>query len=178
LPFPNPFRQRQPHAAGERLYAALVAQARRPAFYTAYGVADTVTGRFELYCLHVILLLRRLKGQGPQAEETAQALFDIFISGLDHALREIGVGDLSVARRMRELGQAFYGRAKAYDANLDGEGEDTLEALIGRTVFEGAADEGRSEILAGYARGADAALAAQPLAALLAGDVAWPEPAA
>lgn len=177
MPFPNLFRQRQPHIAGERLYAAVVAQARRPAFYVDLGVGDTVEGRFELYSLHVILLLRRLKGQGPQAAETAQALFDIFISGLDNALREIGVGDLSVARRMRELGQAFYGRAKAYDASLPGEGDDSLDALIGRTVLGGAAQPGEAEALAGYARTADAMLAGQPLTALLDGEVAWPEAA-
>jgi cytochrome b pre-mRNA-processing protein 3 len=172
--FQSLFRQRKPKVVGRRLYESVVAQARQPAFYTAFGVPDTNEGRFELYSLHVILLLHRLKGQGPEAAETAQALFDTFLSWLDHALREIGVGDLSVARKMRNLGEAFYGRAKAYDASLPGEGDD-LEALIERTVFEGAPAHGESEALAAYVRDAAAALAAQPLAAILEGQADWPK---
>ena len=101
--------------AGRRLYDCAAAQARSPAFYAVMGAPDTVEGRFELYSLHVALLLRRLKGQGPQAAETAQGLFDAYVQALDDALREMGVGDLSVGKKMRKLGEAFYGRVKAYD---------------------------------------------------------------
>jgi cytochrome b pre-mRNA-processing protein 3 len=107
--FQSLFRQRGPKVVGQKLYDAAVERARQPLFYTEFGVSDTVEGRFELYSLHVILLLHRLKGEGAQAAETAQALFDIFIGQLDHALREIGVGDLSVAKKMRKLGEASTG---------------------------------------------------------------------
>jgi cytochrome b pre-mRNA-processing protein 3 len=172
--FQSLFRQRGPKIVGGQLYESVVERARQPAFYTRYAVADTVEGRFELYSLHVILLLHRLKGGGPKAAEIAQALFDIFISQLDHALREIGVGDLSVAKKMRKLGEAFYGRAKAYEAALDAGGEDELQALIGRTVFAGAAEAGRAEAMAAYVRQVAAALAAEPLETLLDGRVDWP----
>jgi cytochrome b pre-mRNA-processing protein 3 len=168
------FRQRGPKIVGGQLYESLVERARQPAFYTRLSVSDTVEGRFELYSLHAILLLHRLRGAGPQAAETAQALFDIFISQLDHALREIGVGDLSVAKKMRKLGEAFYGRAKAYGAALDAGDDDELQALIGRTVFEGAAEPGRPEALAAYVREVAAALAAEPVETLLDGHVDWP----
>jgi len=171
------FRPRRSKAVASRLYAAVVAQARAPAFYTELGAPDTIEGRFELYSLHVILLLRRLRGEGADAAETAQALFDTYVSALDNALRETGVGDLSVPRRMRRLGEAFYGRAKAYEAALAGEGE-ALEAVIGRTVFAGEGAEGRAAAMAAYVRGGAASLAVQPLAAILGGEVAWPEPAA
>jgi cytochrome b pre-mRNA-processing protein 3 len=169
------FRPRRSKVVAARLYAAVVAQARQPIFYAALGAPDTNEGRFELYSLHVILLLQRLRGEGPEAAEAAQALFDTFTSALDNALRETGVGDLTVPRRMRRLGEAFYGRAKAYDAALGDEG--ALEALIGRTVFAGECGEGRSEALAAYVRRCATALAAQPLATILTGEVAWPEPA-
>ena len=175
--FQSLFRQRRPKIAGPLLYESAVAQARQPAFYTAFGVADTVEGRFELYSLHVILILHRLKGEGGEAAETAQVLFDVFLSALDNALREIGVGDLSVAKKMRKLGEAFYGRAKAYDASLSGEG-DALDALIGRTVLEDQAEPGRPESLAAYVRHCAAALAGQPLHAVLEGRVEWPDPTA
>ncbi len=157
-----------------RLYAAAVGQARAPGFYADLGAPDTIEGRFELYSLHVILLLRRLRGEGGEAAETGQALFDTFTSALDNALRETGVGDLTVPRRMRRLGEAFYGRAKAYEAAFGGDA-DALQALIGRTVFAGEGGEGRAA-LAAYVRRCEGALAAQSLAAVLDGEVAWPEP--
>jgi cytochrome b pre-mRNA-processing protein 3 len=172
--FQSLFRQRRPKVVGRLLYESAVERARQPSLYTAFAAPDTLEGRFELYSLHVILLLHRLQGQGPEAAETAQALFDIFVSQLDHALREIGVGDLSVAKKMRKLGEAFYGRAKAYEAALDGGASGELEALIGRTVFEGA-PEGRATALAAYVRKSAAALAAQPLEALLDGRADWPD---
>jgi cytochrome b pre-mRNA-processing protein 3 len=171
------FRPRRSKVVASRLYAAVVAQARAPAFYTDLGVPDTIEGRFELYSLHVILLLHRLRGQGADAAEAAQGLFDTYVSALDNALRETGVGDLSVPRRMRRLGEAFYGRAKAHEAALAGE-SGALAALIGRTVFAGEDAEGRAGAMAAYVRRAGASLGAQPLAAILGGDVAWPEPAA
>jgi len=172
--FQSLFRQRRPKVVGRLLYESAVERARQPLFYTEFAAPDTLEGRFELYSLHVILLLHRLKGEGPAAAETAQALFDIFVSQLDHALREIGVGDLSVAKKMRKLGEAFYGRAKAYDAALDGDAGGELEALVGRTVFDGA-PSGRATALAAYVRKGAAALAAQPLEAVLDGRAGWPD---
>ena len=172
------FRQRGSKVVGQRLYDAVVERARQPLFYTEFGVSDTVEGRFELYSLHVILLLHRLKGEGAEAAETAQALFDIFVSQLDHALREIGVGDLSVAKKMRKLGEAFYGRAKAYDAALADAADAELAALIGRTAFESRDDAAHVAALTAHVRKVAAALAAEPLEAVLEGRVDWPDLAA
>lgn len=166
------FRRRPAQTIGRTLYAAVVDQARAPALYLDLGAPDTVEGRFELYSLHVVLLLDRLKRQGERAAETAQALFDAYVGALDHALRELGVGDLSVGKKMRKLGEAFYGRVKAYEAAfaaLPDEGE--LRALLSRTVYEGLED--RSEALAAYVIAQRNALAAQPLERLLDGKVAW-----
>ncbi|HUO21460.1 MAG TPA: ubiquinol-cytochrome C chaperone family protein [Caulobacteraceae bacterium] len=168
---PRLFAPRPAAAAGRRLYAAAVAQARQPALYEGLGAPDTPEGRFELYTLHVVLLLHRLKGQGPRAAETGQALFDAYVRALDDGLRELGVGDLSVGKKMRKLGEAFYGRAKAYDQALeDGPGLEALEALIGRTL-EGADSAG----VARYAADTGGALARQPLEHLLEGEVEWPK---
>ena len=149
--------------AGGELYAAAVAQARTPAFYTAMRVPDTREGRFELYTLHVVLLVERLKGEGAQ---TSQALFDAYLRGLDDAFRELGVGDVAVPRRMKKLGEAFYGRLRGYEQASDSV---ALEALIGRTLPEG--DAGA---LAGYVGQARDHLAAQSLEDLMAGRVTWP----
>src|SRR4051812_35458616 len=112
----NLFKPRPAQIAGRALYAAAVAQARTPGLYAELGAPDTPEGRFEVYSLHVYLLLERLKEQGPQAAETAQAVFDTYVSALDNALRELAVGDLSVGKRMRKLAEAFFGRIKSYEA--------------------------------------------------------------
>ena len=106
----NLFRPRPRERLGEALYDLAVRQARDPAFYTTMGVADRIDARFELYTLHVLLLVMRLRDQGEREAETAQLLFDTYVSALDHALRELGVGDISVGKKMRKLGEALYGR--------------------------------------------------------------------
>jgi cytochrome b pre-mRNA-processing protein 3 len=160
--------------AGRRLYASAAGQARAPGFYAAMGAPDTVEGRFELYSLHVALLLRRLKGQGPQAAETAQGLFDAYVQALDDALREMGVGDLAVGKKMRKLGEAFYGRVRNYDEAFAALPDAApLAAIIGRTVLmaETGAEAGP---LVDYAAAAMARLQAEPLDTLLQGDAPWP----
>jgi cytochrome b pre-mRNA-processing protein 3 len=159
--------------AGRRLYAAAAAQARLPVFYARMGAADTVEGRFELYTLHVVLLLRRLKGQGATAAETSQALFDAYLRALDDALRDMGVGDLSVGKKMRKLGEAFYGRVKNYDEAMDALPDRApLAAVLGRTVLMGDAD--RAGPFVDYALATTQGLDNQSLDDLLQGDPAWP----
>ena len=171
----NPFRQRPAFAAGQALYRAAADKARDPAFYRDAHAPDTVEGRFELYMVHVILVAMRLRGQGKAAAETSQVMFDAFLRGLDDAMREMGVGDLSVGKKMRKLGEAFYGRAKRYDMLIDDPAE--LTALLRRTLYADLQDEGAdadAAAMADYARRAHADLAAQPLDRLLAGEAQFP----
>lgn len=172
------FRPRPARTAGERLYAASVDQARRPEFYTVLGVADEIDARFELYTLHVVLLLERLKGQGEQASEAAQALFDVYVKALDGALREMGVGDLTVPKKMRKLGESFYGRVKAYDDAFASEEPGALTEALALNVYGDAAQTERAERLAGYVRRCRAALAGASVQDLFEGRVPWPEPLA
>ena len=122
------FRRSDPIRNIQGLYGAIVAQARAPIFYFHLGVPDSVEGRFELIVLHLMLVLRRLGADGVAASErepslgpgsaVGQQLFDVFCRDLDDNLREMGVGDLAVPRRMRQFGEAFYGRQAAYAAAL------------------------------------------------------------
>ncbi|MFI4966500.1 MAG: ubiquinol-cytochrome C chaperone family protein [Caulobacterales bacterium] len=167
------FRPRPARAAGRALYARAVEQSREPALYADLGAPDTVEGRFELYSLHVVLLLDRLRGHGEPAAEVSQALFDTYVKSLDEALREMGVGDLAVGRKMRKLGEAFYGRGKSYEAAFAAlPDEGPLRALLGRTVYA-EADVAPAPRLAAYVLGRRAALSAQPVERLLAGEVDW-----
>ena len=141
----------------EALHAAVSEAARRPTLYTGLAVPDTVEGRFECLCLHVILTLRRLNRSPPPAADVAQDLVDSVFRQLDASLRELGVGDLGVGKRMKKLGAAFYGRAAGYDAALAAEGDEALRAVLARNVLGGAPDV-EAAGLAAYVRAADATL--------------------
>ncbi len=167
------FRPRAALIAGRALYTLAVDQARAPNLYAELGAPDTTEGRFEIYSLHVVLLLDRLRRQGAEATDVSQVLFDAYVKDLDTALREMGVGDLSVGKKMRKLGEAFYGRGKSYDAAFAALPDSgPLEALLIRTVYAGAPASG-ARGLAAYIVTQRAALAAQPVERLLAGEAEW-----
>jgi cytochrome b pre-mRNA-processing protein 3 len=163
----NLFRPRSRQRLGEPLYDLAVRQARDPAFYTTLGVADRIDARFELYTLHVLLLVMRLRDEGERGADAAQALFDTYVSALDHALRELGVGDISVGKKMRKLGEAMYGRMTAYESPLRDGDSAALAAGLGRNVFE-SEDPAAGEALAAYALASRARLSAQDFAAVTA----------
>ncbi len=132
-------------AVGERLYATCVSQARQPDFYLDYGVEDAIGARFEMLCLHVTLAVLTLRAvpatdsRHEQAQETGQALFDAFLGALDNTLREQGVGDLSVPKKMKALGIVIYTRMKRWDDLWTSNA--TVEAqadYAARTIFAGA----------------------------------------
>ena len=173
-------RRRRHERAGFTLYAAAVAAARTPYFYAELGVPDTLDGRFDLVGLHAALLIRRLRGETEPGPTLAQAVFDAMFSDMDIALREMGVGDLSVGKKVKVMWDAFHGRAGAYEAALAaGDGAMLAEALV-RNVWRGAAPVGASanavERLAAHILRQDRHLASQGLDRLAGGDVVFLEP--
>lgn len=158
------------------MYAAVVAQARHPAFYEQFGVPDTVDGRFELVCVHAFLVMRRLKTE-PKAVKTAQALFDTMFAELDYSLREMGAGDLGVGRRVKTMAKAFYGRISAYDAGLAA-GRGNLEDALARNVYRTSKPQGvELSRLADYIARTDASLRSRALDRILSGDIGFEDPA-
>ncbi|MBH68321.1 MAG: ubiquinol-cytochrome C chaperone [Rhodospirillaceae bacterium] len=117
-------------------YNVIVNQARKPMFYQDIGVADTLDGRFDLLGLHICVLFYRLKSEGEQANIFSQDLFDVMFTDMDRSLRELGVGDLSVGRRVKEMGRALLGRLEAYDRALDSDFKE-LENVLTRNVYRG-----------------------------------------
>jgi len=169
------FRRSNPTIAA--LYGAIVTQSRDPRFYAAYGVPDTVLGRFDLIVLHLALVLRRLRAGEGAARDLAQGLFDAFCRDMDHNLREMGIGDQGVPRQMRRVGEAFYGRAQAYDAALAEQSNDALAGTLIRNVYAEVAKPGvAAERLADYVRRTVHDLEAQAIEHLLGGQVTFPEP--
>lgn len=153
----------------DAIYADLVVLARQPVLYEEAGIPDTVMGRFEALSIHVFLFLRRCRDE-PALRPVAQDVVDRFIADIDRSIRELGVGDPSVPKRMRKLAGIFYERVKAYDPALDAEpGRGLLaDALRPRAVATDA-PEGASRRLAAYMRETVARLGTVPAAAILAG---------
>lgn len=160
-------------AAGAKLYASAVSQARSAPLYLRMGVRDSLEGRFELFTLHVVLLLERLKGEGEPAAELSQAVFDAYVRGLDDAFREIGVSDTAVGKKMKKLAGAFYGRLKSFDEAVAGlPDRAVLTEMLARTALE-ERGEGDVAALSDYVIKAREELAAQPLDSLLQGEARW-----
>src|SRR5215210_5208518 len=148
-----PLFRRQPNSTIAVLYGAIVAQARDARFYEAHRVPDTVLGRFDLIVLHMALVLRRLREGDDAVRALAQGVFDAFCRDMDHNLREMGVSEQRVPVQMRKVGEAFYGRTRAYDAALADCGDGKLAQALARNVY---AEAGPGEVaaapLAAYVR--------------------------
>ncbi len=155
-----------------RCYEAIVAAARRPVFYAEWGVADTLDGRFDMIALHAYLILDRLKGEEPRFR---QDLVDEFFRDMDRSLREMGVGDISVGKKVRKMAEVFYGRVAAYDKAM-AEPDALLAPALARNVFpDGGAGTG-AELLAAYMLAQRSHLASQEPREIAAGTVRFREP--
>ena len=151
----------------EALYRTCVDQARQPVFYAELHVPDTQEGRFDLLILHVILVLQHVQGQG------AQQLFNILFADMDRNLRESGVSDMRIAKKIKPLFEAFYGRAKVYAQALT-ETDAVLAEALRRNVFPAPASVSDVSRLTDYVRRTHTALAAEKLDAILAGRFKFP----
>jgi cytochrome b pre-mRNA-processing protein 3 len=158
----------------DRLSGEIMAASRDPVLFTEYGIEDSLEGRFEAVTLHAVLVLRRLNRMGPPAPEIAQDLTDAIFRAFEVALREVGVSDISVPKRMKTIAGAFLGRAGAYDRALRG-GAPGLNAALARNVYDGHKNPDR---LARYVEAANEALAKASLEVFTKGPVPFPEPAA
>lgn len=171
----NLFRKPGSPARGtiEAIYGMIVAQAREPTFYEGYNVPDTVNGRLDMLILHLWLVLRRLRPE-PDGSAMAQALFDHFCADMDANLREMGVGDLTVPKRMKTFGEAFYGRSAAYDLAMN-EGREALAVALSRNVLNGGAPDSARK-LADYVMETEKRLGSADRAAIAGGAWAFPKP--
>lgn len=123
--------------AGFQLYTAAVTAARDPYFYSELGVPDTLDGRFDLVGLYACMVIRRLRSLEPAGPKLAQAVFDAMFSDMDINLREMGVSDMALAKRVRAMWEAFHGRALAYEVPLASGDVDALATALVRNVWRG-----------------------------------------
>lgn len=162
--------QEQKAAAG--LYETIVRQARDPSLYLHCGVADTTEGRFDMITMHAVLVMRRLKQGGVEAHKLSQALFDHMFADVDMNLREMGVGDMGIGRRVKKMAAGFYGRLAAYDEALAADGDTALVAALKRNLDKGESiSEANLTRLASYMRECRAIIEAMDLSRLLSGEL-------
>jgi cytochrome b pre-mRNA-processing protein 3 len=158
--------------AVDRLHASILGQALKPDFYFDGGARDNFSGRFEMTSLHAALAFRRLRALGGAGKELAQDGFNELFAGFDEALRDIGTGDLTVGKKIRKMGEAFYGRAKAYDEALAARDDVELTKALGRNLGLGA---GQGERFARYVRAVEDSLNRHSTETLLSGEINWPK---
>jgi cytochrome b pre-mRNA-processing protein 3 len=155
----------------KRLYEAIVAAARHVRFYENMGVADTIDGRFEMIVLHLFLVLNRLKGEG--VENLRQNLTDEFFNDMDRSLRELGVSDVAVGKKVRKIAESYYGRVTAYDRALSASPK-MLEEAISRNVYPDGASQESIKAMTAYFSDAIELLGAVSLEQILLGELRFP----
>jgi len=169
------FRMDNDESAVRAVYGAIVEQARKPAFYGAVGVPDTATGRFSMVALHGFLAMDRL-GREPEARNFSQDLFDLMFADMDRNLREMGVGDLSVGKKVKNLAQYFYAMAAACREGLKG-GSNALDGPLRQYVYQDIEPAvGALAAFATYMRASEALLTEQDAAAIAGGKIAFAPP--
>ena len=168
------FQQRKRNRwAVDKLHNSIQVQALRPDFYYDGGARDNFSGRFEMTSLHAALVFRRLRTVGGAGKDLAQECFEALFDGFDEALRDIGTGDLSVGKKIRKMGEAFYGRAKAYDEAL---AKDTPPEALGLALVRNLGlNDDQGERFARYVRIVEDTLVRHSNQQLLEGEVNWPK---
>ena len=162
----------------EALYASIVAAARQAPFYSVWNVPDTPLGRFEMLSLHMFLFQHRLRGETGASRELAQILIDEFFTDVDHSLRELGIGDMGIPKRMKKLARMFYGRTAAYADALERSDRAALAAALARNIRPDAASWPEAGGLAIYVMDAERMLGKQQSDAIRGGSIHFPVPVA
>ncbi len=160
---------------GQNLYERIVAQARLPEFYSVAKVPDTMEGRFEMIVLHIFLVLDRLKGEGTTGQKLGQHVMEHFVSDMDDAMRQIGIGDMGVPRRIQRVAAAMRERIHDYASAFDESGHSAQLAAMAY-IFQGQPPNGCSEKLAAYVRAARKDLAVQASDQVRTGRISFPKP--
>ena len=169
------YTRRQRQGLASDVYNDLVAYARSPAFYLSFGVPDSMLGRFEMICLHAFLLFRRLGKTDNAGRELAQTIHDRMFADLDQTLREQGIGDMGIGKRVKMLARNLYGRIGAYETGLAG-GKDELTDALRRNLYASAtpSDDEVSAMIA-YIYAAIEELDGQRTVDIMSGRVVFPD---
>ena len=138
--------RKQEDRPAERLYQSVLQASRQPDLYNEFDVRDHLDSRFDMLCLHISLLMGRLRMLPEGVHKPLnQELFDRFFADMDLTLREMGVGDLGVGKRVRKMSEAFMGRLTVYNKALEQNNKPALALALARNVrrVDGCTDKDR-----------------------------------
>lgn len=174
--FSSLFKKSNTVALPEQIYGSLVTQARSPVFFTDLGFPDSVMGRFDVLSLHVYLFARRMRADGANLSmDLSQEVFDLYVSDVERALRELGIGDTSVPKKKKKMIRSFYGQIDDFDVALDEMSEAVIaEKVVSRYLVESDSDD--PQPITQYMIAAEKHLAAQPIKSIMSGDLNWLSP--
>ena len=99
------------------IYTKIAGQSRIPFFFNEVKVSDSFESRLEILSLNLILVMWALKNKNLSI--ISQQILNLFFQDLDNSLRELGVSDLSVGRKIKVLAENFYGRLASYNESID-----------------------------------------------------------
>ncbi|MGH1422692.1 MAG: ubiquinol-cytochrome C chaperone family protein [Hyphomonas sp.] len=158
--------------ATDRAYAGLMGTALAPKFYADETIADTFEARAQMVTLYAAVALRRLRmaAKPDETDPLSEALNARILDGFDAAYREKGVGDSSIARKVRKLAEAHYGLGKAVTESLVAH---DLEAVCQVLVRNGVTNEDKVRPFAGHLLNMLARFENQPEEQVRLGNFAW-----
>lgn len=152
------------------LWHRTVEFAREKAWYAQYGVADTVPGRFDAVTLVLSLVMLRME-RDEHLKILSARITEVFVEDMDGQLRQSGVGDLVVGKRMGKLVSTLGGRMGALrDALASADPQAALVPVLKRnvTLVEGADLPGLAQAVVTLSRQLDATSNEDLLAARIA----------
>lgn len=170
------FKRSSSTTSPQQLYGTVMTQARLPEFFTDFGIPDTVMGRFDVLSLHIYLLARRFREEGsPIAMDLSQEVFDLYVSDVERALRELGIGDTSVPKKKKKMIRSFYGQIDDFDEAINTNDAKEIAAKA-EVRYLSETENPNPKILTSYILKTEDHLKEQPMKALLSGNVSWLSP--
>lgn len=167
--------RRQRHDVAAKLYNDLVAHARSPEFYLSFGVPDTELGRFEMICLHSYLLFRRLGKTDDAGKDLSQSVHDLMFGDFDRTMREQGIGDMGIGKRVKKLARQLYGRIDAYETGFASGAAELGDALRRNLYASATASDEQVLAMVAYIEASIEMLDAQATPDIMSGRVDFPQ---
>ncbi len=160
----------------QQLYGSVMTHARSAAFFTDYGIPDTVMGRFDILSLHIYLLARRFREEGSDiAQDLSQEIFDLYVHDVERALRELGIGDTSVPKKKKKMIRSFYGQIDDFDEAINTRNKnEVMDKVSNRYLAD--VENANPALLTSYMLQTEDHLQSQNIKAVLSGELNWLSP--
>lgn len=153
------------------LYSCITEAVDDKRLLAALELPDDFHYMHSLLCLHVWLLLTRLRPEGKIGKKLSQMLYDNFQDDVESRVRAAGV-KVRVSKQLVDLEKQFYGSSFAYDKALKGDGSEDLATALHRNVYQKEASKREAAgLLARYVKRELACLSMTPTDSIFRGNV-------